>query len=337
MKFYKFLIIGSVLVTSSHLYAACSPQKGFSTVDISMNVGRVVVRPSDTVGQVLKKSSFTITPNGSIYRCDNNAGTIIAELSKNPQLSSVGNNIYDTNIPGIGIRLYREVSGNGAGFSDYYPYQRTLERNKSYNLGSSFFIVELVKTATNTGSGAVSAGRYSSYYTNGYSNSPSLTSTVYGNAITIASSSCEIQGDINKIVTLPTVNKTVFSGIGSTAGEQGFDINIQCNGGQNPTDYEEKNDISLTFDYTQDNSNAQVMNNILTDSNAAKGVGVQLISNYKNQNQIIAKGDNLALGTVKSNQTVQYNIPMAARYYQTSTNISAGKVKAQATLNIQYQ
>ena len=30
-----------------------------------------------------------------------------------------------------------------------------------------------------------------------------------------------------------------------------FDMNILCNGGDNPTGYEEKNLISLSFDYVQ--------------------------------------------------------------------------------------
>ncbi|MFE2008995.1 hypothetical protein ACFW6U_27485, partial [Pseudomonas guariconensis] len=75
---------------------------------------------------------------------------------------------------------------------------------------------------------------------------------VYGNAITIASSSCEIQGNINKVVQLPTVTKAGFKGVGSTQGDQTFDMNILCNGGINPTGYEEKNLISLTYDFTQD-------------------------------------------------------------------------------------
>lgn len=60
------LIAGTV---SSGTYAACIPDRGFSTVDVSMAVGRVVVRPSDPVGKVLRKASFPIRPNGSTYSC----------------------------------------------------------------------------------------------------------------------------------------------------------------------------------------------------------------------------------------------------------------------------
>ena len=52
--------------------------------------------------------------------------------------------------------------------------------------------------------------------------------------------------------------------------------------------------------------------------------------------QFIKKGDKLALGTLSSNQTLQYNVPMTARYYQTATNVTAGKVRAMATVTIEY-
>lgn len=338
MKMNKLLIIGTMVLCSEQVFATCTPNSTFRSLDVSMSMGRIVVRPSDPIGKVLKTGTFPINSTGgtSSYECDSGGGTLKAELSKNPTASNAGTKVYETNIPGIGIRLYRKAENAAADASNYYPYQIPMSRGR-YTLASGQFNVEIIKTATKTGSGAVSPGRYSSYYNSTTPGTPWLTSTIYGNSITIASSSCEIQGDIDKIVTLPTVNKSSFSGVGSTQGDQSFDINILCNGGENPSGYEEKNDISLNFDYQQDGNN-NVMSNILTPSNSgATGVGVQLISKYNNQTQIIKKGDNLALGTVVSNQNVQYNIPLSARYYQTAANISPGKVKAQATLNIQYQ
>lgn len=44
--------------------AACTPETGynkvFKTVDIPMAVGRVVVRPTDEVGKVLRKATFQL-------------------------------------------------------------------------------------------------------------------------------------------------------------------------------------------------------------------------------------------------------------------------------------
>ncbi|MCU4616578.1 fimbrial protein [Acinetobacter lwoffii] len=335
----KKLLLNSVLLTAGlGLYgeanAACSTSQDFRTVDVSMQVGRVVVRPSDPVGKVLVKSLFEIRPNdGTTYTCSR-SDMMVARLLQNYAISPLGNNIYSTNIPGIGIRLYREAF-NATNFSGYYPYTAPVP-GTNIRLGEGYFVVEIFKTAENTGSGTLVPGQYSTYYAGNRSDRPFLTSTVYGNAITIASSSCEWRGNINKAVTLPTVTKSGFTGVGSTQGEQSFDLNILCNGGENPTGYEEKNLISLSFDYQTEGTNTQVLRNLEPNATKANGVGVQLLWNYNNQNRVIGLGDKLELGTVKSNQTIEYNVPLTARYYQTNANVTAGKVRAMATVTIEY-
>lgn len=316
-------------------YAACTASRGFVPIDISMNVGRVVVKPSDPIGKVLYKATFPINPNGSKIVCDRNAGVIQAVLSQNPDLSPTGgDSVYNTNIEGIGIRLYRDASGL-SGFSGYYPYNNNLTA-RQYSLAKGFFVVEIIKTAASTGSGALTAGRYSSYHSRDDVSKPFLTSTVYGNAITIASSSCELLGEINKTVQLPTVNKTGFKGIGSIQGAQDFDLNFLCNGGENPTLYEENNKISLNFDYTLAPNTKNVLANSAPASTRAGGVGIQLKTNYKNMSKVIAKNEKLELGTVKSNQNIQYNVPLSASYYQTDAVTTPGKVSSVATVTIQY-
>lgn len=328
---FLLLLAGTV---SSEAYAACAPTGRFTSVDVSMAVGRVVVRPSDAVGKVLKKATFPIKANGSTYDCGWSGGTLEAVLSQNHSISPMGNSVYSTNIDGIGIRLYREAP-TAPGFADYYPYRRTATGRRV--LADGFFIVEIVKTANSTGSGALVPGQYSSYRSVEYPGSPFLTSTVYGNAITIASSSCEIMGNINKTVNLPTVNKADFKGVGSVQGEQAFDLNILCNGGKNPTGYEETNKISLSFDYDAAGTGMQnVLANTNSSGTSASGVGVQLLSQYKNANRVIVKNDKLELGTLKSNDNIQYNVPMTARYYQTATKVMPGKVRAMATVTIEY-
>ncbi|OXL18924.1 fimbrial protein [Psychrobacter sp. DAB_AL32B] len=329
-----FLLMGCAF--SSESYAVCTPEIGFKSVDIRMDVGRVVVKPSDAVGTVLRRASFPIAPNGSTITCNTTGGTIQAILSKYPSLSPAGGaSVYNTNIKGIGIRLYRDA-GSGSNFSGYYPYSRPLTNGK-YTLGAGFFVVEIVKTATSTGSGALSEGRYSSYYSPDDVTKPFLTSTVYGNAITIASSSCELLGEVNKTVQLPTVSKSGFKGVGSTQGTQAFDLNFLCNGGENLTAYQQSNEISLNFDYTAAANTTNVLANSAPASTRAKGVGVQLKTTYNNNSKIIAKNEKLKLGTVKSNQNIQYNFPLSASYYQTDAVITPGKVSSVATVTIQYE
>lgn len=333
----RILLTGFLFTAGLGVYgeanAACY-MVGYKENDVLMAVGRVVVRPSDQVGAVLRKATFPITSSGTQANGCDSRDVAVAELTQAYPLSSLGNSIYTTNIPGIGIRLYREAENN-ANFSGYYPYQRSGISGNRF-LASGYFVVEIIKIAPQTGSGTLVPGRYSSYYIRGYPNQPFLTSTVNANAITIASSSCEIQGNINKVVQLPTVTKAGFKGVGSTQGEQTFDMNLLCNGGTSPAGYEQKNVISLTYDFTQDGTNNQVLANTAATAEKANGVGVQLLWNYQNKNQVIKKGDKLAIGTLSSNQILQYNVPMTARYYQTATNVTAGKVRAMATVTIEY-
>ena len=336
---YKILNSAVILIgctLSLEGYAACTADRGFRSVDISMDVGRVVVRPSDPVGKILRRASFPITPNNSRISCDRYGGTIQAVLSQNPTINSAGGaSVYNTNIKGIGIRLYRDAGG-GSNFSGYYPYNKALTANTPYVLGEGFFIVEIIKTAASTGSGALTEGRYSSYHSRDDVSKPFLTSTVYGNAITIASSSCELLGEVNKTVQLPTVSKSGFKGVGSTQGNQAFDLNFLCNGGENPTLQEVSNEISLNFDYTLASNTTNVLANTAAAPTRASGVGIQLKTNYNNVSKAIVRNEKLALGTVKSNQNIQYNVPLSAHYYQTDAVVTPGKVSSVATVTIQY-
>lgn len=324
-------------VYGNQAFAACRPTAGFTSKDISMAVGRVVVRPSDAIGTILAKATFPINPVGSTIACDAYGGTIRADLTQGYPLSTLGQNIYDTNIPGIGIRLYREAQDN-TNFSGYYPYSKQLAGNTNYTLSNGFFVVEIIKTANNTGSGALVPGLYSSYYSADAPTQPILTSTVYGNAITIASASCQVTGDINKVVTLSPVAKSGFTGIGSTQGEQAFNINILCNGGTNTTSAIESNAISVSFDYQPFGGTTNVIDNSASATQLAAGVGTQLLTDMNgNLNHVISQGEKLPLGLVVSGQLVNYSIPMKARYYQAANTVTAGAVRGMATLTIIYE
>lgn len=334
--FKKIGFLAVSLFAYNHTNANCTLSKGFTTVDIPMTISKIVVKPNDPIGTILQKNTFTISPNNSTATCNRASDQIIAALPLNYPISPIGNNVYATNIPGIGIRLYREAA-DASDFSGYYPYRRTLTPNQTYTLSPGYFVMEVIKTAMTTGSGALVAGRYSTYYVSGQQNRPFLTTTVLSNApILIASSSCEIQSGVDSPVQLPTVMKSAFRAIGSTQGEQNFNLSILCNGGENNSGIATSNTISLSFDYNSDTSNNQVINNSAANSIKANGVGVELLWNLNGANKPIQKATKLNIGSVSSNQTVEYDISLTARYYQTATNVTTGEVKATATVTIQY-
>lgn len=60
----RILLTGALFTAGLGVYgeanAYCTLSSGFTTVDISMAVGRVVVRPSDPVGKILTKATFLL-------------------------------------------------------------------------------------------------------------------------------------------------------------------------------------------------------------------------------------------------------------------------------------
>ena len=337
MGYKRYILIAAALMGCSlsamQAQAGCTLSYGFTTVNINMAIGKVVAKPTDPVGTVLytRRVNIPANPNSQMI-CDFWSGGTVQAVILNNQGLAMQPNIYKTNVPGIGIRLYRELIG-GDGFSGYYPYSSDLNRNTRYSLGEGYFVIEIIKTGEATGTGSLTQGLYSSYYLEGYSNRPILTSTVTGDTITITSSSCEIKSNANKVVQLPTMKNTDFKGVGSTQGEQAFDINILCNGGKN---IQTPDKISVSFDYESANNNNSVLKNIAPTNTQAKGVGTQLVSKYNNANKVIAKGEPLSLGTLNASQTISYTLPMVARYYQTDRVVTAGEVKSIATVTIDY-
>lgn len=334
-KYLKGMLFLVGLGLGSEAYAACKPIGNFQTQDINMNLGSVIVKPDSPLNQPLLTKRFAITSNGSEIRCPPfSEDTVIGELSNSPQ--KLGPNIYSTNIPGIGIRLYREVTNSNGFQSTYYPHQFTIRGGllgSTYSLGEGYFVVDIIKTAQTTGTGKLVQGLYSSYYLSSLSSKPILTSHVYGDSITITTSSCEIIGGRDKVVQLPTVANTGFKGIGTTQGAQPFDINIKCVGGKN---LQQPETISLTFDYEAVNGWNNVLKNLAPDSVKAKGVGTQLVVRTSGANEAITKQTKVPVGSLSSEQQIVYNLPLEARYFQTEATVTAGEVQSNATVTIQY-
>lgn len=337
MDFKRYFLMAAALLGVSlgatQAQAGCTLSRNFTTVNINMAIGKVVAKPTDPVGTVLYTRRVNIPANPSSQMiCDWWSGGTVRAVILNNQGLAMQPSIFKTNVPGIGIRLYRELLG-GDGFSGYYPYTSDLKRNTTYSLGEGYFVIEIVKTGEATGTGSLAQGLYSSYYLDGRADTPILTSTVTGDTITITSSSCEIKSNANKVVQLPIMKNSDFKGVGSTQGEQPFDINILCNGGKN---IQTPDKISVSFDYETANNNNRVLKNIAPSNTQAKGVGTQLVSKYNNTDKVIAKGEPVSLGTLNASQTISYTLPMAARYYQTDRVVTAGEVKSIATVTLNY-
>lgn len=339
--FIFILFIGFI----NQAYAACGPYDWLSNITVqtirqNIALGRIVAKPSDAVGQVLKEQTYTISPNGSYLFCNFYRNSFVnqGELSQRRPISNLGNNIYSTNLRGIGIR----ISLIEDGVQKNFPFSTSIDASfyyisffgYNYSLDKTRLLkIEIIKTENDVESGSLNSGRYALYYMANNRNIPYLTADLPLNGITIASSSCLITNS-NTTVKLADAIRSSFNGIGSTQGEQNFQVNILCNGGDNVTSYDEQNQIGVNFNYTASAYNTQAIKNTSNNS-PASGIDLQLL--WGNNNEAIRNNYNYTIGSIISNDTQTYEMQLKARYIQTQEQIKPGQVQGLATITINYK
>ncbi|HHL1301704.1 TPA: fimbrial protein, partial [Klebsiella pneumoniae] len=153
-----FIVLMALGTTSS--WASCT-RLSSPTVMLDMVLGRVVVPPDLPVGSVILTRNWTMSaPGGANYRCTSGTNRFVAKIVS-PGATDLGNKIYSTNVPGIGMRFSR----GGETVNIVYPdvFSSRVYNTTSYSLEGSRFTLEIIKTAATTGSGTLAAGQYTSY------------------------------------------------------------------------------------------------------------------------------------------------------------------------------
>lgn len=304
--------------------------------DIQMIMGDIVVNPDTAVGQRIAIGYFPIEQDKGLTCMGTNA--MVGELPGS-KLSSLGDNIYETNIAGIGIRLYRE----GERYIDvYYPHYLQGQNHPQNSSGRAYlegglFTVELIRLPGQVGAGPLKPGLYSTYWGDGSGpNRPILTSHVIGNSIRIVNAACKLDaGSRNIPINMGEVSKGAFKGVGSTLNERPFMISMSCVGGHESQWSTRKSDVGISFEYDADPSGAAGVIKNTASSDAAQGVGIQLLE--ASNGMPIAPHRILNVGQLRDSSDRYFNIGLTSRYYQTSSNISGGNVRSLATFNIVYQ
>ena len=145
-----FIVLMALGTTSS--WASCT-RLSSPTVILDMVVGRVVVPPDLPVGSVILTRDWTMSaPGGASYRCTSGTNRFAAKIVS-PGATDLGNKIYSTNVPGIGMRFSR----GGATVNIVYPdvFSSQVYNTTNYSLEGSRFTLEIIKTAATTGSGTL--------------------------------------------------------------------------------------------------------------------------------------------------------------------------------------
>ncbi|MFZ4832477.1 fimbrial protein [Rouxiella sp. Mn2063] len=319
----KLLLLGGLLCAgagfSNTALAACSFNAGASEQRSTFSFGSITVQRDTPAGTVLAERVFARGTDAQKVNCTNGTWRYDLNEFRFATLSAYGNDVYDTNIPGVGIRMYSTSAGGDVRRPLPYWGNLTVPPAASLWIGSAK-TVQLVKTSSNTiGSGAITPGTLSRGFMN---TSPRLyfyTMTL-SNA-TIVAAACTVT---NTSISVPLGQKmtTDFTGVGSTTKNEAFTIPLNCNANTR---------VKVTLDATADPSGIKGVIALSPSGTekVATGVGVQVLYN----NNPVTFGSMITVGTAGSGV---YNIPLVGRYYQTASKVTSGRANATATFTMTY-
>lgn len=278
----------------------------------------IIVQRDLPIGTVIRSDDIYLNITSSYASCD--AGDVEPQYVRwvNGWISN--NNIAQTNIPGIGMRVGFSYGG---GIWGYVPTTRSMTNPtyRDWEFGpQAKWQVELIKTGP-VYPGRLASGRYASLSLLGL-DVVSLNITG-ANIIPVA---CSIT---TPTLTFPIGNIWVAK-FGSTVGtipagsQTTQNLGLACDTSANIN-------VSLAGTQSPDVANSSVL--ALTNQGSAgvaSGVGVQLLYNgtpLSINNRIV----------LKRSAGGQETFPLTAQYYQTKNTVTTGTANTSATLNITYQ
>ncbi len=305
--------------------------------DIAMDLGQVVVLPNTPVGGVIKEVIEPINrTSGFDISCDDSGGSRLYRFINAAQQVAVPgfDNVYATDVEGIGVRAFRRTSDVDV----YFPNIRSINQIEigevtRKHVTSGQFVVQLIKTSENPGSGRiVPNGRFTSYHYDGSPNIPMLTSSFVGAGATVISPSCEVEaGSRNIAVDFGDVANIDFNGVGSYVWGRDFEIRLTCQGGTIDS-YK----VNIRIDAEQDDSNMPGVLKLNNVADSATGVGIQIVQRDGSAEKEIHFNEGINLGSAQTDSS-DLVLPLRARYVQTeSGRVGAGVANGYATFTIEY-
>lgn len=332
-------VCGLVVVVVATLFAATSAHatfycNGYRYVDNSIGAGRVIVPPSVAVGTTVASPPMQLPATD----CRDGTGgeQITFTIHTSGALASGFNDVYQTNIPGIGIR-YR-VSPRCPGSTS----PATLENNSiqsvctlptgSYSaLGWNVYPSLVVTGAIPAGGTVLTTvptvvvgwqmpGQAEQGQANFYTGAASGT---------IVTPACTVTETAKSVGLPPVLTSSMASGVGAVAGTQSFSLSFMCSAGAN---------VYMTLSDAVNPANRTTTLALASDS-TAKGVGIQVLNTAGSP--VTFGADSSASGNpgqwlIGASVNGPLNVPLSARYIRTGA-VSAGSVKALATLTMSYQ
>lgn len=292
---------------------------GFIASDINANAADGTILFSRTVSLVTSPGSFVCSNRGYQYH----RGTTGTPLN-----GSTVPSIYPSGIAGIGMKISYIIPAVSFPYISFIPANTISTFNTDVQMN-----IQFIKTGPITAGGSIT-GEIAGWFAE--DDTFQVVSMIISGGIIIKPGipTCTVTTP-GISVPMGSVSASSFNGIGTLAGTaQNFNIELSCSGGDVGTTT--KMYITLT-DQTNPANTTDVLS--LTPSSTASGVGVQIF----NGTTVVSYGpDSPAAGNINQwfvtetgNATV--NIPLSARYVQTSSLISSGSAEAVATFTMSYQ
>ena len=306
--------------------AKCALGPGIAENLIYISMGNIVVPPGSVKGPTLiAERKYPIShKDATLLVCTEAKDHGRASGRLHMGTNEVGSeSIYETNIPGIGIRIGLRPRDSSGTFRFPTHWKRD-GVGVNTTIGRQGWIhVELFKFKNRPGNGPLQEGLYATL-SEDTTRETALRVMVSGRATTIISPSC----DPPKLteVQLGKVWKNQFSSVGSTAAEQRFSIKLTC-WKVGP----ELHSVYLSMDAKADASGAPGVIALTSNTNAATGVGIQILDKDR---QPVAYGQSALVGVSKDGV---YDVPFHARYYQTASQVTAGVANGTATFTLEYK
>lgn len=313
----KFIISICFVFFSSLIwnYAYAAPCSSYLPGEASFSIGTINVPASPSVGTVL--ATIKGTSSGGSFNCPGSVSEYAHYTMGNPTgIKYQKEDVYTTNVPGVGYALCF-INCNVNENWPMFVSEQTM-KNTNGSLGGNQWLLVLIVIGP-VESGSLTTGLYG--VTGITEMGQDLLKVSVTDGGTIKATDCTLESES---ISLPfgDIPVNTFKGPGSTSSPKTFNVSLTCDGQAN---------LSVTLQGNQANSGDGSIIALTTQTNMAKGIGVQFLYN----NAPLNIGESLPLKETSGNTSESFEF--AARYYQIESTVVSGVADAIATLNLTYQ
>lgn len=287
----------------SHPSQGAPQQVSFGTVEI----------PADAAPLMVLAERSSAGWNSPGFKCIKPTRTSGLGIFATP--SALGEGIYNTNVPGVGIRVYFNHSGQG---ENVVPYNASIPWIIDGRLSNAHFRVQLIATGPVGDGGSLTAGTLARA---GYDGSGQVWVDLFDTRIEPQRPTCAFASR-RLVFALGKVDGGTLAVAGSSHWATQQLVSTGCT---------HATQILMTFTGPADETDPSLFK--LNGAGAASGVAVELRSDDPDAQVIPNSASPLVLGAVQEGRSYGFR----ARYRSTGQPLAPGSANASITVNVAYR